>query len=57
MERYFGREFAAAHSAFERVSREDSADVVALLFAERCARYLKEPPPRDWNAFEQMEHK
>jgi len=57
MKRYFAREFASARTAFERVSREDPDDVVPSLFAERCARYLKEPPPQDWKAFEQMEHK
>jgi predicted ATPase/class 3 adenylate cyclase len=57
IEQYFGRDFKAARAAFERVSCEDPDDAVPVLFAERCARYLREPPPRDWNGFEHLNRK
>ncbi len=54
MEKYFGREFKIARTAFERMCFEAPDDVVPALFAERCVRYLQEPPPEDWNGFERL---
>jgi class 3 adenylate cyclase len=54
MERYFCREFKAARTAFEQLCFEAPDDTVAALFAERCARYVQEPPPKDWNGFERL---
>jgi hypothetical protein len=34
-----------------RVSKGDPEDVVATLFAERCARYPKAPPASGWQEF------
>ena len=57
MESYFGREFEAALASFERVCAEDPDDAVPALFAERCSRYLKAPPPADWQGFEKLTQK
>jgi hypothetical protein len=54
MEGYFGGDFKAARSAFEQISFEAPDDAVPALFAERCTRYLQEPPPEDWNGFERL---
>jgi adenylate cyclase len=42
---YLRRDFASARALFEQCG-EDPPSVV---LAERCARYAKEPPPRDWD--------
>jgi predicted ATPase/class 3 adenylate cyclase/GAF domain-containing protein len=57
MELCFGGEFKAALTAFKKISRQDPLDVVPVLFAERCARYVKEPPPEGWKGFEQLNEK
>jgi class 3 adenylate cyclase len=57
MESYFGRQFEAARAAFRRMTCEDPDDAVPFLFAERCSRYIKEPPPADWQGFEQLTEK
>jgi predicted ATPase/class 3 adenylate cyclase len=57
MERYFGREFSAALALFEQACAADPDDAVPLLFTQRCSRYLKEPPPRDWQGFETLTQK
>ena len=48
MEKYFERRFKAAQDEFAHVSSQDPDDVIPILFAERCARYVHEPPPQDW---------
>jgi hypothetical protein len=45
MQRYFDRELKAALALSERASTVDPEDVIPILFAERCARYLESPPP------------
>ena len=57
MDRYFTREFGAALTIFEQICAVDPDDPVPLLFVERCSRYLKEPPPHDWQGFEKLTHK
>ena len=57
MKRYFGREFKAALALFEQACAEDPEDVVPTIFTERCARYLKAPPPADWQGFEKLINK
>jgi hypothetical protein len=57
MENYFGREFETALEEFERLSSEDPDDAVPLLFAARCDRYLRAPPPLDWQGFEKLDEK
>ena len=42
---YLEREFSRARSLFAQ-NRDDPP---SLVLAERCARYVKEPPPPDWN--------
>ncbi|WP_229908253.1 adenylate/guanylate cyclase domain-containing protein [Comamonas sp. JC664] len=45
---YHQRRFAEAHALFERAAH-DYLDTVAVLYAERCARFLVTPPPGDWD--------
>jgi len=54
---YFDREFATALILFEQAAAADPEDVVPTFFAERSARYLKAPPPADWQGFEKLTSK
>lgn len=54
IEKYFVRDFEAAKALFEQVSTEDPQDAVPALLAERCSRYLRTPPPDDWQGFEKL---
>jgi class 3 adenylate cyclase/CHASE2 domain-containing sensor protein len=44
---YEGRNFAAAGNIFKAVCLQDSEDRTARLYLDRCAAYLKSPPPED----------
>ena len=56
MERYLHGEFNAAQPLFEQACIADPDDAVPFLFAERCARYLRELPPHDWQGLENLIH-
>jgi adenylate cyclase len=43
---YYRRRFALAREAFSRLMEED---VVAEVFADRCGRFEKAPPPATWD--------
>jgi len=49
MRAYKQMEFAKAKSGFERVLEEDDEDELAKIYVERCAEYLINPPPADWD--------
>src|SRR5262245_44572235 len=57
MEKYFDRDFKAAQAAFKETCSEAPDDPVPVLFVERCARYLRDPPPDNWNGVEQLTQK
>jgi class 3 adenylate cyclase/CHASE2 domain-containing sensor protein len=44
---YEGRNFAAAGNVFKDIYRRNSEDRTARLYLDRCAAYLKSPPPED----------
>ncbi|MDR3173503.1 MAG: adenylate/guanylate cyclase domain-containing protein, partial [Treponema sp.] len=44
---YEGRNFAAAGNVFKAICRKNPEDRVARLYLDRCALYLKSPPPDD----------
>jgi len=46
---YLRREFEAAARAFSSLLEEFPSDAPARMFAERCALYVRRPPPADWN--------
>ena len=46
MNSYFRGDFNTAHTLFELLRSEDPADRVPAIFAERCARNLREHPDR-----------
>jgi adenylate cyclase len=49
MDEYLGRRFKEAAVAFEEARSLRPDDKVCAMYIERCAHYLKEPPPADWN--------
>jgi class 3 adenylate cyclase len=57
MEKYFCRDFNGARMTFERARSESPEDVLPVLFRERCARYLQEPPPDNWDGIERLDQK
>jgi predicted ATPase/class 3 adenylate cyclase len=57
MDKYFRRDFNAARRAFERACSESPGDVLPALFLERCARYIHQPPPDDWDGIERLDQK
>ncbi len=54
---YHKRSFSWALRAFREVLEVLPGDHVAEMFAERCQRYIKEPPPDDWAGAEVMTEK
>jgi adenylate cyclase len=49
MDEYLARRFADAAKGFEAARGLRPEDKVCAMYLERCAHYLKEPPPADWN--------
>jgi len=43
------RNFRAARECFVGLVREEGGDSLAKLYVERCERFLREPPPEDWD--------
>jgi hypothetical protein len=54
---YYGRKFEAAAGLFGQVQELMPGDHCAGLFLERCASYLKSPPPEGWKGVEEMTEK
>ncbi len=57
MQAYFGRDFPGALVLLQAIIERDPEDLVPPLFAERCRRYLAEPPSADWQGFEKLTRK
>jgi adenylate cyclase len=49
MDEYLGRRFTEAAAAFEGARGLRPEDKVCAIYIERCAHYLKEPPPAGWD--------
>jgi adenylate cyclase len=52
LKRYYARDFETSKELFARVLRLLPEDHIAGIFTARCERYLREPPPADWNGTE-----
>jgi adenylate cyclase len=47
---YRGRQFAEAIARFEAVQKQmDGGDFLCTMYAGRCADYIKQPPPGNWD--------
>ncbi len=57
MAEYYERNFAKAAGYFRDVLSILHSDRVAAMLMERSRRYVKEPPPPDWDGVEVMTHK
>lgn len=54
---YRSREFQAAYSAYQDLSKAFPDDKLALVMAERCNRLAANPPPDSWNGVYHAETK
>jgi len=54
---YQGRLWETALSLFRAFERGHPRDYVAQLYVERCARFLSQPPPADWDGAEHYDRK
>ena len=54
---YLSRDFGAARAAFLEVQRLLPGDQVAEIYAERCAHFQVEPPPKGWTGLAVMTEK
>jgi hypothetical protein len=57
MHAYFLRDFSSAYKLFSDALSQDEKDPVLSIFASRCARYLENPPPEEWQGFEKLVYK
>jgi len=46
---YRGREFAQAATRFEAAQKEIGGDYLCAMYIGRCADYIKQPPPQNWD--------
>mgnify|MGYP001474770540 CR=1 FL=1 len=49
IELYEGRKFTEAREIFQLVRNKDSSDLVAVLYIERCEKFLASPPESGWD--------
>lgn len=42
-------QFREAHDAFARALQIDPSDSPSKVYVERCAYYIDNPPPEDWD--------
>lgn len=54
---YYGRKFAEAEEAFRKVQDLMPNDHCSSLFLDRCAAFIKSPPPESWKGVEEMTEK
>lgn len=57
MELYYGRKFSEAREALRGVRAVLPNDHCAGLFLQRCEKYMKSPPGKDWRGIEEMTEK
>lgn len=58
---YQDRDFTAARASFESVTEmleaDGEHDETSRLLARRCAKYIEEPPPPDWDGVDRLKQK
>jgi adenylate cyclase len=55
---YRGRQFAEAIARFEAVQKEiGGGDYLCTMYLERCADYIKQPPPKNWDGSHTLSEK
>ncbi|MHC6202703.1 CHASE2 domain-containing protein [Breznakiellaceae bacterium SP9] len=57
LQRYEDKDFAAAAECFQKLAAQNASDRVARLYLARCRAYLKNPPPKDWDAVNNLTSK
>ena len=54
---YYNRNFQKAYQHFMAVQQYLPEDYLSTMYMERCKRYIKNPPPPDWNGTEVLASK
>jgi adenylate cyclase len=54
---YYKRNFKESLAVFEEVRASLPNDLASDRYIDRCKRYIKEPPPNDWDGVEIMHEK
>jgi len=54
---YYERNFKKAKQHFQAVQKFLPKDYLSLMYIDRCDRYIKSPPPQDWNGTEVLTSK
>jgi adenylate cyclase len=54
---YERRQFKEAAKIFASLMEHNPGDKVAELYARRCAAFLKNPPPENWDAVNNLTEK
>jgi class 3 adenylate cyclase/HAMP domain-containing protein len=54
---YYERNFGKSLAAFEETKASLPNDIASERYIDRCKRYIKEPPPKDWDGVEIMREK
>ena len=57
MEMYYRRDFKGAAAGFKQVQRILGEDFAAEFMEGRCLDYIQNPPSKDWDGVEVMQHK
>ena len=52
MARYYAQDFSGARQYFQAILKLLPDDFLALMYTERCDRYIETPPPAGWNGVE-----
>jgi adenylate cyclase len=52
-----GRFFEDAGKLFSALTQKKPRDGAAQLYADRCAEYLRSPPPEDWDGVNNLTEK
>jgi adenylate cyclase len=54
---YEKKEFSEAEKIFAGLYRKNSGDRAAKLYMDRCEKYIRTPPPHDWDGVDNLTEK
>jgi adenylate cyclase len=54
---YENRDFESAEKLFNDIYQNDTEDSTAKLYADRCAKFITTPPPKEWDGVDNLTEK